>query len=449
MNVRRRLQDALGGDEFRRGAITLVGGASLGQAIIVVTSPLLTRLYLPSEFGAFAVAVSIMAVLITVACLRYEFAIPLPKSDLEAANVLGLSILLAIITSVAAGVFLLLLGSWFVTSLGASTLAPFVMLFAVGQCAGGIVSVFTNWAIRTRAYTEIAANRLTQSGTLVAVQLGLGVLGAGAAGLLVGAVAGNLGGSTRLARVAWRSHSSEFKRVSWSGMMAAASRYRRFPIFSSWSAVINTLGEQAPLVVFVAVYGAAAGGELALAQRVVALPVSLVAGAVGQAFFAESARRVNEEPHELGAFFASTTRRIAMLVIPPSVLLAILAPVLAGPIFGERWAAAGPLITILTPMYCLQLIAASTGSMLDVLERQDLHLLRELARLGIVGGAMAWAVYVGLGPTGFVVTLSFAGCVIYSAYLLITWYSIRHHRFTVRTPAVDVTAPDAARWPEA
>ncbi len=429
MIVRRIVQRVLRGDEFRRGTITLVGGASIGQAIVVISSPFLTRLYDPAQFGAFSVAISIMAVLITVACLRYEYAIPLPTADLEAANVLALSILLAICTSLIAGVVLFLIGPWFVTTLGASALGPFVLLFAVGQAAGGVVSVFTMWAIRTRAYGEIAANRLTQSGTLVAVQIGLGLLGAGAPGLLVGAVAGNLGGSTRLGRAAWRTHAPDFRRVSWSGITTAARRYRRFPIFSSWSALINTLGEQAPLVVFVAVFGTAEGGELALAQRVVALPVSLVAGAVGQAFFAEAARIVRQDPRLLRELFIGTTRRIALLTIGPAILLAVLAPLLAGPIFGDEWTAAGPFIAILTPMYCAQLIAASTGSSLDVLERQDLHLLRELMRLVVFGGAMLGAVVAGLSPTGFVVVLSAAGCLTYTFYLLISWRAIvRHER---------------------
>jgi O-antigen/teichoic acid export membrane protein len=425
--VRDLADRVLRGDEFRRGTITLVGGASIGQAIVVASSPFLTRLYQPAEFGAFSVAVAIMAVLITVACLRYEFAIPLPKRDLEAANVLGLSIVIALCTSVATGIVFVVVGPWFVTLVGASSLSPYVLLFAVGQFAGGVVSVFTMWAIRTRAYAEIAANRLTQSGTLVVVQVGLGLAGAGAPGLLVGAVAGNLGGSTRLGRAAWRTHGSYLRRISWSGMVAAARRYRRFPIFSSWSALINTLGEQVPLVVFVAVYGVAEGGEFALAQRVVALPVSLVAGAVGQAFFAEAARIKRQEPTALRGLFVGTTRKIAMLTIGPAILLAVLAPILAEPIFGDAWAEAGPFIAILTPMYCAQLIAASTGSSLDVLERQDLHLVREIMRLVVFGGAMLGAVVAGLAPTGFVIVLSAAGCLTYSIYLLISWRAILHH----------------------
>lgn len=449
MNARRWVREFLRKDEFRRGAITLVGGASLGQAIVVLSSPILTRLYLPSEFGAFAVALSIMSVLITIACLRYEFAIPLPKDDQEAANVLALSVLMTILTSVMAGAFLIVAGSWFVDVLGAPALGPFVLLFAVGQCAGGIVSVFTMWAIRTGAYAEIAANRLTQSGALVTAQVGLGLAGAGAPGLLVGAVAGYLAGSTRLGRAAWRTHAPFFRRVSWTGIVTAAKRYRRFPIFSSWSALINTLGEQVPLVVFVAVYGTAVGGEFALAQRVVALPVSLVAGAVGQAYFSEAARRTREDPGTLEAFFIATTRRMTTIAIAPAIALAILAPILAGPIFGDAWTAAGPMIAILTPMYCMQLIAASTGSTLDVLERQDLHLFRELVRLFIVGGSLLWAVQVGLTPTGFAIVISAAGCLTYAIYLLISWRAIVLHRTAMRAAAASAApVPDVTPWPE-
>ena len=92
------------------------------QVIVIVSAPVLTRLYSPSEYGILSVATSILFVLITVTCLRYEFAVPLPEDDVEAANLLALSLAANLGMSVAAGVVLWLTGPWLAELFGLSAL---------------------------------------------------------------------------------------------------------------------------------------------------------------------------------------------------------------------------------------------------------------------------------------------------------------------------------------
>jgi hypothetical protein len=75
-------------------------------------------------------------------------------------------------------------------------------------------------------------------------------------------------------------------------------------------------------------------------------------------------------------------------------------------------------------MYLLTLVTSPTGATLDVLERQDLHLARELLRLVLVGGAVLIAAAAHLTPAGAVAVLSGAGCAVYCLYGLISWYAI-------------------------
>ena len=79
---------------FATDVLKLVTGTTLAQVIAVLASPLLTRLYGPEAFGFLALSTSIITSIIrVVACMRYELAIMLPKTDEEAANLLGLSLL--------------------------------------------------------------------------------------------------------------------------------------------------------------------------------------------------------------------------------------------------------------------------------------------------------------------------------------------------------------------
>lgn len=427
MRTRQRSRPGLPLGGFGRGVATLVTGTGIAQVVVIATSPILTRLYSPSSFGIYSVAISILSILLTVTCLRYESAIPLPESDVVAANVLALALVAAVLTSAVAGIVLLLGGPWLMTELGAPGLAPYVLLLPLAQLGAGISAALIYWAMRTKTFTAIAANRVTQGVALVTVQLGLGVAGAGSLGLLVGDLVGRVAGSTRLARAAWASHSAAFRRVSRSGMAAAARRYRRFPIVSTWSALLASLGLQTPLLLVVAFYGPVEGGEYALAARVGALPLSLVAAAVSQVFVAEAARLNRTDPPGVRRLFGRTTRALALAGLGPAILAMVAAPLLAGPIFGSSWQDAGIFIAILVPSFYLEFVISATGDVLYVLERQKLQLAREIVRVSLIGGAIPIAVLLGQSVTVAVAVLSVGRCLTYLAYGIVSWRAVADH----------------------
>jgi O-antigen/teichoic acid export membrane protein len=436
-----RLRRVLPRGEFSRSVLTLIAGTGIAQMIVIASSPILTRLYTPADYGVFSVATSIMAILIAVTCLRLEFAVPLPDTDEMAANVVALALLVNLAMSAGAFLVLWLASGWFLAIFNAAALSPAILLVSLGQLGGGTAIVLSNWAVRTRAFSAIATMQLTQAVALVTVQLGLGIAGLGASGLLVGDVAGRVSGSGRLARVAWRANAAAFRRISRAGIAAAARRYRRFPLLSSPSALLNTLGLQLPLLTMVAFYGAQAGGHFALADRVCSIPLTLVAGAVGQVYLGEAARNAHEEPQAIHGLFLRTTRTLARTAAGPAILLAILAPLFAGLVFGAVWAETGLFVTILAPMYFVAFVFTATGNTLYVLERLDLQLVREALRVGLLGGAVPLASALGLDQIGAVALLSAAGCLTYLLYGLISWRAIGaapgRHPATTSSPAAE------------
>jgi len=84
---------------FAADVLKLVTGTTVAQVIAALASPLLTRLYGPEAFGFFAIFTSITSIIGVIACMRYELAIMLPKTDEEAANLLGLCLLCAAVVS--------------------------------------------------------------------------------------------------------------------------------------------------------------------------------------------------------------------------------------------------------------------------------------------------------------------------------------------------------------
>lgn len=55
-----RLKALLPRSSFARNVAVLAGGTAVGQAIVVLASPILTRLYTPEDFGVLAVYTSFL-----------------------------------------------------------------------------------------------------------------------------------------------------------------------------------------------------------------------------------------------------------------------------------------------------------------------------------------------------------------------------------------------------
>src|SRR5690606_39781775 len=62
-------------------------GSVVGQAVVILTYPLITRLYDPADFGLFSVFASVVSMVAVASTASLEAAVPLPREDRDAAAV--------------------------------------------------------------------------------------------------------------------------------------------------------------------------------------------------------------------------------------------------------------------------------------------------------------------------------------------------------------------------
>ncbi|MCC5881193.1 MAG: oligosaccharide flippase family protein [Halomonas sp.] len=368
---------------FARGVSVLVGGTAGAQLLTLLAAPLLTRLYGPEDFGLLAVYGGLLALFTVVASGRYQLAIPLPETQREAAEVLALSLLLVSLTTLGALLLVGLGGRGLAELLGVPALTPWLWLLPLGVAFAGTYQAVTHWAVRTRAFSTIAATRIKQSLALLFIQLAASPIGAG--GLLLGHAAGQGAGTLTLARPALRAIKEH--RIGPVGMWSAARRYRKFPLFSTWSGLFNTLGKQLPPLLFAALFSPLAAGLYALAHRVLAMPMALIGEAVGKVFFASAA-----EAHrrgELGALVAKVHAVLAQVAMPPAIVLVLIGPDLFALVFGERWREAGEFARWMAPWLYLVFVTSPLSHLFSVLERQGQGLIFQTVMLVVRVAAIA------------------------------------------------------------
>ena len=76
---------------FLKSLITLFNASTLASLIYLISLPILTRIYSPSEYGVYGSLVSISSIFLTICCLRYETAIPISINKFETYKLIILS----------------------------------------------------------------------------------------------------------------------------------------------------------------------------------------------------------------------------------------------------------------------------------------------------------------------------------------------------------------------
>ena len=73
----KKLLNKIGRSTFGKSVLMLAGGTAIAQFLSVATSPIISRLFTPDDFGVLSIYVSILSIVAVFATLRYEFAIPI------------------------------------------------------------------------------------------------------------------------------------------------------------------------------------------------------------------------------------------------------------------------------------------------------------------------------------------------------------------------------------
>jgi len=397
---------------FIRNVALISSGTFFAQLLNIAATPLLTRLYTPEDFGILAVYASLLS-LVVIGAWRYQLAIPLPEEETDAANLLVLSGLALLSTTLLVAVGVWLLGAQIAAWTNTPELEKYLWLLSPGFLMAGCYQIFNYWAIRQKAYGHLAQTKLSQGLGQVITQLALGAINLRPLGLLVGDVIGRASGSGRLAALALKDHQAAFRQVSLAKVLYVARRYWRFPFFSSPSALLNTAGLQLPTVLIAAHYGQQIAGWFMLGQRVIAIPMVLVGVSVSQVYLSEAAQLATVSPRRLQQLYFKTARRLFMIGILPIAGLGVFAPWLFSVVFGEAWLEAGKYVQLLAVMFLVQFVVTPLSQTLNVLERQDWQLAWDAGRLIVVVGSLQLSASLALSARA---ALFFYGAVMLFSY---------------------------------
>jgi O-antigen/teichoic acid export membrane protein len=399
---------------FFMNVTVLASSTAIGQVIVILVTPILTRLFDPNDFGIMAAYASVISIISVIAALRYDFVIPLPDSDDEAANVVALAFVSLLFITLLTIIFIIAFGSITSAWLQTPGLKNYLWLLPIGVVAVGTYQILNFWAIRKQQFNTLAKTRVSQMVGRALAQTISGFLKFGAGGLIVGYILGLSGGIGTLTKLMWGEARDSFNKVSVSGMSHSATRYRRFPLINSWSALINSSSQELPVLIISSLFGTTVVGWFYLSLRVLRVPFNVIGQAIAQVFYsrASEASRGGNLPHVTYQVFDQLVR----VSLGPLLWLGLMSPSLFALIFGSDWEPSGYYSRWISPWLFLLFLTTPLSAIVYVKERQRPELIFQIVLLIARISVLYLASTYGNASTA-IISFSLISTVILSFYL--------------------------------
>ena len=157
-------------------------------------------------------------------------------------------------------------------------------------------------------------------------------------------------------------------------MIIVLKRYSNFPKFDIWSALLNTSSTTLPIFILSIYFDSTILGYYSLAFMVSTLPLGLIGNAIGQVFFQKAAEAKNISQTKLTETVEKTIKPLIFLSLFPTIVLALIGPVLFGVIFGNGWQESGTYVRYLSFWICVVFISAPFSTLIIIFQKQKINL---------------------------------------------------------------------------
>jgi O-antigen/teichoic acid export membrane protein len=420
--IERLVQRLLPKGRFARRLTILSGGTTLGQGLLILASPLLTRLFGPEEFGVLAVFSAIAAILCQITAFRFEMAIPVCREDEDAMALVLAGCTTALLVSALFAAVLVLFEAPLAAALGIPGFGHVLWFMPPMLLLWGVGLVLAHWGIRRGRFRINAGGNLALSASQAVGQLLLGLASASATALVAGYALGSLVRTSLLVRVLSPADRALLRGVSWSRVAALARAHWHYPVYSGSSGLLQSTAQMLPAVLIAVLYGPAAAGWFGLGQRITGMPTRMMAEAAAQAFLAEIAQAEGPVVYRL---FKRAALRFFLLGLIGLAPLLLVGPPLFAFVFGEPWRGTGVIVQILIPLHLVRFVVLAVAQTINVAGRQHLHLIASLLTAAALLSSFALGAWLELDLLGTLLLYSLASTAAFLFYFGCAWHAAR------------------------
>jgi teichuronic acid exporter len=356
---------------------TLASGSIFGQLIILIATPVITRIYSPNDFGVYAIYVAFSTILAVFTSGRFEFALAIPKSKTESENILKLIFALGLFVST---IYLIIVLA-FLTFSNSEThyynyfIENFLFLIPLSALIVSVNTGLVYMVQRKKMYKTASLNIVLQNITIVIINLIIGIFVSIKWGLVSGLIAGQLCSISFL--FFKLNYDISIFKINYSSILLTAKKYINFPKFKLISDLAGISSQQLTPIAFSFLFNNFIVGNFSLANRFLRLPAIVLTSSIENVFRNDAIEEIrNNENCKL--IYVYTLKRLFWIGFPVFTTIAIISPLAFQFFFGNDWIVAGEMGQIISLMMLFDFISLPFTSLFYIYDKQKLMMYLQI-----------------------------------------------------------------------
>ncbi|WP_189103018.1 lipopolysaccharide biosynthesis protein [Deinococcus knuensis] len=394
---------------------TLMGGTVMGQLAVIATTPLVTRLYSPEAFSDLGIYMAIAGIFSVIATLRLEAAVPAASNKVQAVSIVHAGLISCVAFSITASLLSFLFFEANVFRISSSHILTSILIGLSVLFIGGF-QILSSLQIYHEDFGSIAKAKLIQGVALAILPVLLGLFAPNSINLASSDAAARVFGalkSFKLYRTELKNHTTE--RVS-----EVMVKFKDFAFYSTPASIVNAVSQYIPVLIFNSQFDIKTAGLFVFANRVLAVPIGVIARTLSQVFLGEAGAVLNSgkkvKPVIKKYFIYSS-----LLAIVPAVLLFFYSDKLISVFFGSEWIASIPMIKSLLILSIVQISSSVISQTLNIVQKNSWQLFWDIFRMIIVSFSIIISLHMGGNIFYSVEAYAFSNAICYIIMLIMVF----------------------------
>lgn len=348
-------------------------GLVIAQAISLLGSLIIARIFAPSEFGLFATWLGITSITSILLSWRLELSlvtVPDGKERLRAfrlvlVTIICSTLLLSILTSLA----------WNFIDYIQNQTKLFIIMFVLVACLASMMQAWLSWAVADGDYKSVSFSRILQALMVIGTQILIGLISPSADSLMMGHAFGLIVTLLISLKIKPIPQINLWPILFISDqLMKFWASNKKFIAYSLPADLLSVATSYIPLFLIVHYHGPSEGGLFALVVRILGGPISLAGTAVLDVFKRNASVAVRESGNCRHVYLTTFKLLFGMSLL----MIAIVVPfseIFFEIAYGEAWRNAGIVALWLLPLFVAKFIASPLSYVFYIVGAQRIDLI--------------------------------------------------------------------------
>lgn len=333
--------------KFITDSFSLSFGVFIAQIIGLISMPIITRLYLPEDFGKYAFIMALVSIFGFIGTMRLEAIIPSVSKKIDSLLIVQMIIILSFIVAVITIFIIYVLRDQIVKILYIDNdILSYLFIIPIIICIHSINTALRAFFIRESRFISISKGQAVRALSASFIWILLGLMNFGEWGMIIGQLTCDLAFSFQLFKSLRKLEFRIFLIPNFYKSITILNNNNKLIKSLILSAIIAAIYGRLPIMTIGPAYGHIYAGYYGLAEKIVSAPLVLLANTIGEVY-----RNRAAQFYRSGKPFNDLMKKVFLLLVAISFLPFGLGVWITsnyiGNLLGNEWVGASFTITCL------------------------------------------------------------------------------------------------------